>query len=212
MGGSAILWLSAVRHSLLRGPAGANMDGLVAGLISAGFGVEAIKPGTDYRVSGPEDRLVGASLQINGGFDEISMDFERPADGVVAISTAVAPLRPHRRTVHLQGEGVAVTFVARAVDLGLIVTSAGIWRWAVTGPSHLLMQFLAAHVHEATIDETMAVYGLTPADVAAEDADAVPPTINVVLPDRRTTTTSVERGADGLISKIVQLETDVIEP
>lgn len=114
--------------------------------------------------------------------------------------------RPARRKVHIAGRGEAFGFVTRAVHSGLRVTFDGSLRWAVAGRTSTLMNWLATHVHRTKLADTLAAGRLTPEMVAAEDADA--PTVKVVLPDRRTTTTEVQRDGDGLISGVVQVEKD----
>lgn len=205
---NAIDWLPAVRHWCLAGPAGAEMDSIIAILAGVGLQVEALQPGTRYRVSGDEEKLAAVAAQVNGsaGFD---MAHEMPAAGVISITSKVAPARPPRRVIHVQGTGAALGMVARAVDSGLTVTCDGFGRWSMSGRTAALMQWAADHVHEAPLADTLAAYGLDAAAAAAEDADAAPPTVHVVLPERRRVTTAIERDAEGQIASVTQIEQDL---
>jgi hypothetical protein len=200
-------WRSAVTHWKLSGPAGAELDLLIAAMVASGLSVQCLVPGAEYRVDGAAQSLELLAEQVNG-LDGFDLAHEVPAEGVVSI-TSVVSTRPARRAVHVAGQGEAHAFVARAVDAGLSVRCDGIRRWAVSGRTSTLMQWLAVHVHQTTLEATLEAWGLTAATAAAEDADAAAPVVQVLLPDRRTTTTSVERDNDGLIRKIVQLEQDV---
>lgn len=203
-----VVWYSAVVHWHLHGPAGAEMDVLIATMLASGMSIECVSAGTDYRVeNGPRVAALAEQIggRLEGGF---SLAIEEPADGVISVTSKVTPLRPPRRTVHVEGKGEAIPFVARAVDAGLSVTCAGKSRWAISGRSETLMKWLATHVHQTTLDATLKAWGLTPDSLAAEDADAGAPVVKVVLPERRTTTTTIERNAAGDISRVVQLEKD----
>jgi len=150
---------------------------------------------------------VGAlAMQVNDMGDGFSLAIEEPAKGVVSITSNVYSARPPRRKVHVAGRGEAFTFVTRAIDCGLRVTCDGQSRWAVAGRTSTLMNWLATHVHRTKLADTLAAWRLTPEMVAAEDADADTPVVKVLMPDRRTTTTEVQRDGEGLISRIVQLE------
>jgi len=198
-------WRSAIVHWKLCGPAG-ELDTLIAAMVASGLSVQCLTVGTDYRVDGPANSLELLAEQVNG-LDGFSLAHEVPAQGIVSITSGVAA-RPPRRTVFVAGQGEAHAFVRHGVDAGLSVRCDGIRRWAVSGRTSTLMNWLAEHVHQSTLEATLETWGLTPATMAAEDADAGAPVVQVLLPERRTTTTSVERDAEGLIRKIVQLEQD----
>ena len=89
-------------------------------------------------------------------------------------------------------------------------------RWAVAGRTAALVDWLA-EVWAKPTDEVLAVFGLTPEIVAAEDSPIptvnvvlppVPVEVNVTLPDRRTTS-EFKRDAAGTVSTVIQLETSV---
>ena len=201
-----ISWRSAVAHWHLHGPQGSpELDMLVAVAIASGLSITCLIPGTDYRVE-DSPALPALAEQVNalqGGFN---LAHEVPEEGVVSITSEVAP-RASRRTVHIAGHG-ALSLVARAVDAGLVVRCAGIQRWAVSGRTSTLMNYLAEHVHQTTLEDTLKVWGLDPAAVAAEDADADTPTVRVLLPDRKTTSTFT-RDAQGDISSVTQISKDM---
>ena len=88
---NAIDWLPTVRHWALAGPPGVELDSIVAILAGVGLSVEALQPGSRYRVSGAEDQIAAVAAQVNGsaGFD---MAHEMPAAGVISITSKVAPI------------------------------------------------------------------------------------------------------------------------
>ena len=207
----SLSWLSACNRWRLDGPPGPCVDMLVAATIDAGLQVEVIAAGTAYRIDGPADRMAaiaGQLADLEGG--TITLAPEPVPQGVVNLSGYVAPARPFRRTVFVHGGGEAFTYVARAIDSRLVVTAAGICRWAVTGRTADLLVYLSTYVQKAPIDDVLKAWGMTVESARAEDIDLpAVPTINIVMPSRRTTTESIKRNDDGAIVEVVQVETDV---
>lgn len=74
-------------------------------------------------------------------------------------------------------------------------------------------------IYSKTPDEILSLYAWTAEGIAAEDSPNGPainvnvptPTVNVTLPDRRTTST-IGRDSTGNIVSVVQLESDVRTP
>jgi hypothetical protein len=201
-------WIPAVTHYKLQGTPGAKLDQLLALLVNAGHTAQVIEPTKTYRLIGDPVKLDGIAQQLAGD-DEISLAVEAPGDDQVELTATVAPSRPYRRSVHVQGQGLGVTLVARAIDVGLNVEADGKLRWRVTGATAALLDWLTVHAHAATLDETLAAWGLTAAQAAAEDADGAAPVVKVLLPDRRKTTTAIERNTAGDIVAVTQEERDL---
>lgn len=198
----AIEWAPAVQHWLLR-LRGAALDQILAVLVNVGHTAEAVEVGTSYRLSGDSGKLAAFAAQLA---DEVTLVVEKPTDGEVVLTSTVAPSRLYRRSVFVQGTDVAYGLVGRAVDAGLQVEAAGAGRWRVLGPSAGLMAWLAEHAHAATLEQTLKEWGVTAAEIADEDATA--PAVRVVLPDRRRSTTAIERNDAGDIVRVDQLEED----
>lgn len=200
---------------VLSGPAGLEIDTLAASLISAGANVETIAAGTRYRLNGPLELLdvLAGELAPIEGFELVR---ELPPLETISMASTVAPSHAYRRSMTVHGVGAACSFVARAIDRRLTVTPCGVNRWAVAGRTAALIDWLA-EVWAKPADEVLAVFGLTPEAVAAEDSPTspihvvlppVPVEVNVTLPDRRTTS-DFKRDADGDIVNVIQLETSV---
>jgi hypothetical protein len=182
---------------------------MLAILLNVGHSAEPIEPGKAYRISGDASKLLAIAGQI-GPDDGVALEVEAATDDQVVLTTSLAPQRPHRRSVYVQGAGLGQTLVARAVDAGLWVEAAGKSRWRVNGATASLMNWLALHAHAATLEETLATWGLTAEQAAAEDAsDTTPPAVKVILPERRRTTTEIKRDAEGYITGVTQEEQDV---
>jgi hypothetical protein len=203
-------WPSATNRWRLDGPANGYTDMLVAALIDAGMTAEVITPRTAFRLDGPAGRLVaiaGQLADLEGG--AIKLAPEPVPQPAINLSGYVAPARAFRRTVFVHGGGEAFTYVARAIDSRLVVTSAGSCRWAVTGRTADLLVWLSEHVHNVPIDEVLKLWNLTVDAARAEDADLPPvPTINIVMPGRKTTTEKIVRNDDGAIVRVEQVTKD----
>jgi len=192
----------------LAGPSGADLDALVAGLICAGFAAEVLTAREAYRVDGDPDRLAAIAEQVNtiGG---LNLAPEQAPTDAVHLRSTVRPPRPYRRTVALHSATEAASgLVARAVDVGLIVTGAGAAHYSITGSTALLVRWMAEHVYSQPRKHVLAELGLTEAAAAGEDLDMPIPTVHVVLPPRRVSTDLIERNAEGQITKVVRTETD----
>ena len=183
----------------LDGPAGPALDTLTAGLIGAGVAVEPIAPGAAYRLAGPRELLEVLADELAGA-EGFTLAHELPPTDLTRVSTSLAPARAPVRSFMVHG---APASAARAIDRGLSVTSEGVGRWRVAGSTAALIEWQAA-IHDKTVDEVLAMFGLTAEMAAAEDSPTGP-TINVTLPDRQTTS-QITRDALGDITQIIQLE------
>jgi hypothetical protein len=204
-----------VTRRVLTGPAGLALDTLVAGLIGSSTNVETIKPGTHYRLDGPAERLDALALEV-APLEGYSLTIEMPPTDTIAMSTTVVPSHPFVRAFTVHGIGAACSFVARAIDQNLTVTSLGINRWQVTGRSTALVDWLA-EIYQKTADEVLAIYRIPAEAVAAEDSPTptvrvelptIPVNVIVELPDRKTVST-FDRDREGTVTTVVQLETTV---
>lgn len=208
---------AAVVHWRLDGPAGPALDTLTAGLIGAGVTVEAITPGTAYRLTGPAELLTVLTGELSG-IEGFTLAHELPPIEVVRMGSSLAPSHPFKRSVTVHGTGGAAPFVARAIDRALSVVSVGINRWSVSGRTSELVAWLSV-VYGKTPEEVLSLQGWSPESIAAEDSPNGPeitvnvptPTVHVTLPDRRTTST-IGRDSTGNIVSVVQLESDVRTP
>lgn len=196
----------------LDGPAGPQIDTLIGALIGAGVGVECITPGTAYRLDGPRDMLEALAAELNVA-PEFALRNEMPPSQHVGVASTLTPAAAPRRAVVVHGAGVAASFVARAVDRRLDVSTIGINRWSVRGSTAALVDWLAA-AYGKTRDEVLTLHEWTAEQVAAEDSptplvsvNAPPVNVNVQLPDRRITS-EITRNAEGDITNVVQLETN----
>lgn len=209
---SAVTLPAVARRYVLTGPAGPQVDQLVAQLIGAGAAVETIAPGTRYRLDGPEGLLDALAGEL-APFEGYGVVLELPPVDVIRIGSTLAPAQPYRRSVTVHGTGTAHSYVARALDNGLAVATVGINRWSITGRTAALVAWLAA-VWNKTPDEVLAIEHWTPESVAAEDAplpvsvDLPPIQVDVNLPVRQTTS-SITRDGAGDIRTILQLEQTV---
>jgi hypothetical protein len=187
----------------LSGPAGPELDTLVALAVQGGCVAEAIEPQTRYRLQGDEAWLALYAEQVAVLADVgYSLAHEAAPQGIT-VSTHVAPDRAYRRTVQVHGAGAEM--VARAVDRGLHVTCAGSLRWTVTGASATLATWLGVDLSERC--------GLTAEAVAREDAG-----LSITLPSRiavdvvtlptRKTTSEVKRDQQGDIASTESIEQD----
>jgi hypothetical protein len=188
------------------GAPGVPLDMLVAGLIGSGVEVESITPGAAYRLNGPEKLMRCLSEDLEK-VDGLSAYLELRPTGTVNVSSRLAPAYPYRRTVTVHGAQDGAQMVMRAVDQGLTVREAGAHRWTVAGPTAALMAWHAS-VTLQPLDEVLQAYGLTAAQVAAEDQGVPMPTINVVLPTRATVS-EIERNSQGSITRLTQTERTV---
>jgi len=213
----SVILPASVVHWRLDGPAGPALDTLTAALIGAGVAVEPIAPGTAYRLAGPIELLSVLTAELNG-IEGFTLAHELPPTDVVRMGSSLAPSHPFKRSVTVHGTGGAASFVARAVDLALSVASVGINRWSVSGRTSDLVAWLSV-VYNKTPDELLTLQGWSPESIAAEDSPNGPaitvnvptPSVNVTLPDRRTTST-IGRDSTGNIVSVVQLESDVRTP
>ena len=129
------------------------------------------------------------------------------------MSTTRAAAIPPARSFVVHGVAEEPSYVARAIDRGLTVTTEGIGRWRVAGATADLVEWQAT-IYQKTTDEVLAMFGWNEAMVSAEDSPTgpainvtVPPVqVTVTLPDRRTTS-EITRNRDGDIAQIIQLET-----
>lgn len=212
MSGAQLSWVSSVVRYKLTGPPGRDLDALVAGLISTGISVESIVIGEAYRLDGKADRLDAIAEQVNQ-IEGFTLGPEAAPVDVVRLTSTVRPPRAYRRqvTIHSAADD-AFSHIARAVDAGLLVSPAGICMWTTTGPTARLLAWLSTEVHKLPVEDVLNGLGLTAEAAALEDLDVPsPPTVNVVLPPRRTTTQDIQRNSEGDITKIVQVETDAHE-
>lgn len=192
-----------IRHTwALTGPAGPDLDTLVALAVQGGCLAEVIAPQTRYRLQGDEAWLAQYADQLALLDTGYSLAHEAAPQGIT-VSTHVAPVTAYRRTVHVHGAGAEM--VARGVDRGLHVACAGSLRWAVTGASGTLAAWLGADLSERC--------GLTAEAVAREDAGlsiTLPARIAVdvvTLPTRKTTS-EITRDAGGDIASTESIERD----
>jgi hypothetical protein len=212
---TSIMLPSIALRWVLSGPAGNGVDTLVASLIGAGVTVESIKAGERYRLAGPTETLEVLASEL-AAIENFDLAREMPPTETISMASTVAPSHAYRRSMTVHGVGAATGFVARAVDRHLTVTPCGVNRWSVAGRTAALVDWLA-EVWSKPADEVLAVFGLTPEAVAAEDSPIptvhvvlppVPVQVNVTLPDRRTTS-DFKRDAEGTVTTVVQLETSV---
>lgn len=196
---SVLLPAAAVRWRL-DGPPGPGTDTLVASLIGAGVNVEPITAGAAYRLEGSHVTLQALSEEL-AGIEGYSLGLEQaPASGAVSLSTERTPPFPFVRTVTLHGP--AASWVARAVDARLQVSTVGLSRWSVAGRTAALVEWLAAEWSKSA-DEVCTALGIPPESVAAEDSP--PATVSVALPTRKTVSEITRNEAGGIVS-ISQIE------
>lgn len=190
------------------GPAGDTVDAFVAVLTNAGLLVEVISPGTAYRLRDvpPAELLPGLVQQIEQ-IPGLSIAVEAPPEDRVEISSRQTQAPQYPRTLIVHGGTSAFSHVARAIDRRLIVSSAGITRWAISGPTSALMAWLA-EVKGWALEEALKLHGLTAEQVGAEDAGTPPVNVTVNLPPRRTTSDITRDPRTGDITQVVQLERD----
>jgi len=189
----------------LDGPESPDLDLVVALLCAAGVGAEVIAPARAYRLNGDAGLLGSLAAQLNEipGF---RLDYEQPPSDRVSVTTVLAAPRQYRRANVVHGRD-ASPLIARAIDLGLAVESAGVMRWRITGPTSMQAAWLAKAQMVPTTD-VLARWGLDGADtVAAEDAAL--PLVSVVLPTRRTQTDFIQRDENGDLLRVVQTEATV---
>ena len=189
----------------LSGPAGWDVDALVAGLIGAGITIEPIEPTTDYALSGRRDIIEALSAELAGTGLSIAVD-RGPTDRI-EVQCEPVDTHPPRRRFTLYGR-TAVSPVARAVDRGLTVMTLGPDRWAVSGRTRTLISWAASHLFGVDKAEAMQRLKLTDAIVDAEDA---PPRVAISLPPRTRTTVEMTRDADGALVRVVDLEQDMTD-
>lgn len=185
--------------------AGPHADILVAALIGADVSVECIAAGTAYRLKGRTALLEELAAKL-APIEGATLAHEpAPADSI-SLSSAVAPAHTYRRSVVIHGRGVyASGWVVRAVERRLAVQTVGVNRWAVSGRTSELVDWLA-QVWVKTAEEVLQELGITAEQAAAEDAPTLPaPVVNVNLPDRRIES-EITRDHTGGITKIVQTE------
>lgn len=158
-----------VRYEL-RGIPGPALDLLVARSVGAGLHVEPIEAGARYRLNGDRGLMAALADEV-AKVEGYSMAIETPDPNDLNLSnTGAAPRAGYARTTYVQGSHTsAVGLVVRAIDAGLSVGPAGHFRYAVTGPTATQMQVLA-EAQGVTLDEVLALWHLTPQQVAAEDA------------------------------------------
>jgi hypothetical protein len=187
--------------------AGPALDAFVANWIGTpGGSAEPITPGTAYRLRGSAELLDVVATALAG--TAIALAPEAPPADVIRVSTKLRPPRVFNRSFIVHGVAEAPSYVARAVDRGLAVTSEGVGRWSVTGSTADLVAWQAA-IYGKTTAEVLEMFGWTPESVAAEDNAAptvnLPPlTVNVVLPERQTDS-EITRNADGDIIRLLQI-------
>ena len=184
----------------LTGVAGHHTDSLLALLIGAGLEAKCITAGTAYRLNGPAPLLQAVADELQPYEAEgFRLEPEQPPrDPVVSLSSMVAPTPAYRRSIIVHGSANARAVVARAVDRSLVVTPAGVGRWAVTGRTSALVEWLAATCGQ-TRAEILAAHGWDDASVAAEDSPVSPLKVAVELPTRRVETTYMGRDAEGYL-------------
>ena len=178
---------------------------LVALLAGAGCVVECIAPTTAYRITGP-DALLGALAASLAGFEGFALRTEEAPTDRIDVRSIVAPARPYRRTSTVHGPAFAI--VRSAVDAGLTVVAAGKLRWFVTGPGAAQAVWLA-EAQGLTAVDVLRQWGVTAEALAAEDAPA--PVVHVSLPARRVETVAMDRDAEGLLTRVVQVEKDTLQ-
>ncbi len=198
---------------VLTGRAGPHLDALVAGLIGAGVSVESITAGTTYRLDGNAELLdvLAAELEPVEGF---ALTIEQAPTDTIEMRSTVAPSHAYRRSVTVHsGTAAGASFVARAIDHHLQVSTIGINRWSVSARTADLVQWLGT-VYGKTPDEVLTMFGWSAESVASEDAAhptlsiTLPPLqVAVSLPDRKTVSTFT-RNADGDITQAIALESD----
>jgi len=193
-----VTWTAAVATWVLSGPPGLLLDTFVSVAAGQGLGVEPIKAPERYRLWGRHGTLQGLADTV-GSIEGYALAPETAPPGA-AVSARIEPVRAPRRTTYVQGTD-ATGLVARAVDCGLRVASAGAARWAVTGSSALQMQWLAAYQRRPLAD-VMTAFGTDAEAIAAEDSHG----IEVRLADREITTELIERDERDNLTRVVQTE------
>jgi hypothetical protein len=199
----------------LDGAAGPALDTVAAGLAQAGVLVSCIAPGTAYRCDGPRELLDVLAGELAGVDNGITLAIELPPTDVIRMSTSRAPSTPPARSFIVHGAAETPSYVTRAIDRGLTVSTCGIGRYSVTGSTAALVEWQAA-IYQKTVDETLVLFGWSAESVAAEDNPTgpainvnVPPVaVTVALPERKTTS-EITRDRDGNIRQIIQLEKSV---
>lgn len=195
---------AAVRWEL-SGPPGVFLDQLTAQAVGMGFDVECIEPTVRYRIAGDATLLAVFAEEI-AKVDGFSLAHEQPPEGVVRVTGSVTPARSYRRTSVVHGTGFGM--VARAIDAGLQVSTAGVMRWAITGASATQARWLA-DAQGLTVDDVLRQWHIDAAQLDAEDASmSITIPVRVELPTRRSTTQTIERNADGDIVRVEAIEVD----
>lgn len=197
-----------VRH-VLRGPVGDATDAAVCALLNAGLTVERVKSGTTYRIEGDAEIIATAVRTLDDGANRgagVSLIRERPGDPVTLLPL-IAPASALRRTTIVDGAGSA-PYVARALDRGLSVAAVGDGRFAVTGPSRVQLEWIAADVFRCSWAEALERMNTTEAALAAEELPMVPPVL-VTLPPRVSKTTVTYDQETGQIAASETVEKDL---
>lgn len=198
-----------VRH-VLRGPVGDATDAAVCALLNSGLTVERVKPGTTYRVDGNADLIAIAAGTLDDSENRgagVSLIRERPTADPVTLLPLIAPTSALRRTTIVDGAGCA-PYVARALDRGLTVAAVGDMRFAVTGPSRVQLEWIAADVFRCSWAEALERMNTTEAALATEELPMVPPVL-VTLPPRVSKTTVTYDEETGQIATSETVETDL---
>jgi hypothetical protein len=188
------------KRYVLSGPLGLPLDEALAFSIEVGMQAARIAEGI-YRLSGEQDGFASVCGWIEHfkPADVTCVVETRPTE--LTVSFELAPPRPSLRTAFIHG-GHYSGLVRSAVDMGLIVASAGVQRFEVRGSTMTQANWLAAGT-KSTLDEALKRMGLTRESAAAEDAAA--PEISIHLPPRETTS-DITRDRAGNITSIVQTE------
>lgn len=197
-----------VRH-VLRGPVGEATDAAVCALLNAGLVVERVRNATTYRVDGSAELIAAAARTLDSSENRgagVSLIRERPTDDPVTLLPLVAHTSALRRTTIVDGADCA-SHVARALDWGLSVGTVGDMRFAVTGPSRLQLEWIAADVLRCSWAEALERMSTTEAALAAEELPINPPVL-VTLPPRMSKTT-VTYDDDGQIATSQTIEQDI---
>jgi len=191
----------------LTGAAGSkNLDLLVTFCVTVGLSVEPIEPGA-YRVWGAIRAVQKAVdwVKHHNPAGPLSLDFEQPPDRP-KLKFEVTPRRAPPRVAVIHGNEESERMVARAIDAGLTVWCVGIGRFKVTGQTRDHVAWMQA-LFAVDRGRALQIMNLTDAEAAAEDSDAPPLAVNVVLPPR-VTTSDITRDRAGDITQIRQLERD----
>lgn len=192
----------------LEGVAGSiDLDRLVAFCITIGLGVEFIEPGA-YRITGQLEGFHKVAEWVNHykPAGPLTFNAEQPPPGQRLQFKVAARVAPPRSAV-IHGQHEPERSVARAIDAGLTVVCIGIDRFHVAGPTRCHIAWMQA-LFEVKRPRALEILNLTEAQAVAEDSDAPPVAVNVVLPVRETASV-IKRDSRGDITEVKQIERTV---